>query len=710
MTSLMAFPSTAPGAFRPLACALLALLASGAASAQPDAAPAPGPAASTTGVGASLPAVTVSASGLQLGVSEMTQPVSVLEGDALVRQRGATLGETLESEPGITGSHFGAGASRPVIRGMDGARVRVLTDGAELHDASTISPDHAVVAEPLLATQIEVLRGPSALVHGAGAVGGVVNVLDGKVPTAVPSKGYEGSAEVRAGSAAREKAGAVAVTGGTGPFAVHVEAAGRDAGDYRVGSGWEGGRRVPGSFNDTRSASLGLSWVGESGYLGLAFTRQTARYGLPGHSHGFEGCHTHGNHLHCGAHDHDHDHVEGHDDHAQHDHDHDHGAVPVVDLRSERIDLRGELRNPFAGVAALRLRGGFTDYVHDEVEGGEVATTFKNKAHDLRVELQHQPIAGLRGLVGVRTAERKFSAVGEEAYVQPTRTRSTGLFLLEEYRLGDWRIEGALRHDRQSARALDSDVERSHHGTSASLGAVWRVAPGYSLGTTVTRASRAPTAEELYARGLHMATATYERGDAELRSEISRNVDLTLRKTSGPTTFDVSVYRNSIRHYIHGRTLDELDGLQLLQFSQADATFTGIEGRVRQALTRQIGLTLWGDSVRARLDGGGRLPRIAPARVGLKLDAQWQSWQGDIEWLQVARQSRVAPFESATPGYGMLNLGVAYHGGTSTATPWQVYLKARNLTDRLAYSHVSFIKDAAPLAGRSVVLGMRVAF
>jgi len=701
----MAFSLTVPGTRRPLASALLALLASGTAGAQST--PAPTPALSAS-AGDSLPEVTVSASGLQLGVSEMTQPVSVLEGDALARQREATLGETLEGQPGITGSHFGAGASRPVIRGMDGARVRVLSDGAELHDASTISPDHAVVAEPLLATQIEVLRGPSALVHGAGAVGGVVNVLDGKVPTAVPSKGYEGSAEVRAGSAAREKAGAVAVTGGTGPFAVHVEAAGRDAGDYRVGSGWEGGRHVPGSFNDTRSASLGLSWVGESGYLGLAFTRQTARYGLPGHSHGFEGCHTHGNHLHCGAHDHDH---EDHDHGEEHgDHDHDHGAVPVVDLRSERIDLRGELRDPFAGVAALRLRGGFTDYVHDEIEGGEVVTTFKNKAHDLRVELQHQPIAGLRGLLGVRSAERRFSAVGEEAYVQPTRTRSTGLFLLEEYRLGDWRIEGALRHDRQSARALDSGVERSHHGTSASLGAVWRVAPGYALGASVTRASRAPTAEELYARGLHMATATYERGDAELRSEISRNVDLTLRKTSGPTTFDVSVYRNRIRHYIYGRTLDELDGLQLLQYSQADATFTGIEGRVRQALTRQVGLTLWGDSVRARLDGGARLPRISPARVGLKLDAQWQSWQGDIEWLQVARQSRVAQFETATPGFWLLNLGVAYHGGAGTATPWQVYLKARNLTDRLAYSHVSFIKDAAPLAGRSVVLGMRVAF
>jgi iron complex outermembrane receptor protein len=172
----------------------------------------------------------------------------------------------------------------------------------------------------------------------------------------------------------------------------------------------------------------------------------------------------------------------------------------------------------------------------------------------------------------------------------------------------------------------------------------------------------------------------------------------------------VTVFRNSISNYIYGRTLDEHDGLQLLQYSQADATFTGVEGRVRHAVTRNWGVTLFGDSVRARLDEGGRLPRIPSARVGLRLDANWQSWEGEIEWLQVARQKRVAAFETPTPGYGMLSLGVAYNGRTSGGTPWQVYLKGRNLTDRLAYSHVSFIKDAAPLAGRNVTLGVRVAF
>ena len=686
--------------------AILTLWGTGLAHAQANAQAAP----PTAG---SLPPVTVSASGLQLGANDMTTPTAVLEGDELVRRREATLGETLGSEPGITSSHFGAGASRPIIRGMDGPRVKVLSDGAELHDASTISPDHAVASEPLLATQIEVLRGPSALVYGGGAVGGVVNVLDGKVPTAIPQKGIEGSAELRANTGAGEGAGAFSLTGGAGNLAVHVEGVARDAGDYRVGKGWapdgEPTRKVPGSFNRTDTGSVGLSWVGERGYLGAAYTRQTAKYGLPGHNHSFEGCHTHGTHLHCGAHDEE----DGHDHGAE-----EHGDVPVVDLRSERLDIRGELRNPFTGFSALRLRAGATDYVHDEVEDGTIATTFKNKAYDTRIELQHEPIAGFKGVVGLQTSQRKFSAIGEEAYVQPTVTRKTGLFVLEEYRLndwyGDWRFEAALRHDRQTAEALASGsaggTERSHNGTSASLGAVWKFTPGYQVGTSFTRASRAPSAEELYARGLHMATSTYERGNANLRSETSQNIDLSLRKTSGDTTFGVSVFRNRISNYIYGRTLDEVDGLQLLQYSQADATFTGIEGQVRQRVTRNMGVTLFGDTVRAKLDGGGLLPRIPATRAGVRLDANWNAWEGQVEWVQVARQNRVAAFETATPGYGMLNLGVSYRGQLSSGTPWQVYLKANNLTDRLAYAHTSFIKNAAPLMGRNITVGVKVAF
>lgn len=644
---------------------------------------------------ATLSEVTVSASGLQLGSDDMATPVSVLEGDELVRRREGTLGETLNSEPGIQSTHFGAGASRPVIRGMDGPRVQVLSDGSEVQDASTVSPDHAVVSEPLLARQIEVLRGPSALIHGGGAIGGVVNVLDDKIPTTIPQKGYEGSAEVRAGTGAHEKTGAFQLTGGAGNLAVHVEGLARDAGDYRVGSGWSGGGKVPGSFNRTDAGSLGLSWIGDQGYLGLAYTRQTAKYGLPGHNHSFDGCHTHGDHLHC----------DGGDAGTPAP-----GDVPVVDMRSERWDVRGELRNPIAGISALRLRAGVTDYRHDEIEDGAITTTFRNKAHDVRVELQHEPIAGWRGVFGVQATQRKFSADGEEAYVQPTDTRRAGLFLLEEYQWQQWRFAAALRHEHQTVDALTSGLSSSHNGTSASLSAVWKFTPGYQLSSSLTHARRMPTAEELYANGLHMATSTFERGNPNLKPETAQSIDLALRKTTGETTFGVSVFHNRVKDYIYGRTIDTLDGLQLLQYSQADATFTGMEAQVRQRLTRNLGVTLFGDLVRARLDTGGYLPRIPAARAGLRLDASWKAWDGQVEWVQVARQNRIADFETATPGYGMLNLGVTYSSRFAGGTPWQFYVKGNNLTDRLAYAHTSFIKNAAPLMGRNITVGMKVSF
>ncbi|WP_426078546.1 TonB-dependent receptor domain-containing protein [Janthinobacterium sp. PSPC3-1] len=651
-----------------------------------------------------LPAVTVSASALSLGSDDMSTPVTVLEGDELVRTREATLGETLAGQPGITSSHFGAGASRPIIRGMDGPRVKVLSDGAEVQDASTISPDHAVASEPMLAEQVEVLRGPSALAYGGGAVGGVVNVIDKKIPTKVPAKGFEGSAEVRANSAAREKAGAFEVTGGSGNFAFHAEGVKRDAKEYKVGSGWEGGSKVAGSYNETDTGSVGASWVGSRGFLGLAFTSQRAEYGLPGHNHEFESCHPHGTHLHCGEHeeeegsDHDHEHEEG-------------GAVPYVKLKSERWDVRGELRDPVPGFTRLRLRAAFTDYKHDEIEGTEVATTFKNKGHDARLEMEHVPLGGWRGVVGLQTTKRDFSALGEEAYVAPTLTKKHAAFLVEEYNLAQWRFEAGLRHEWQDID-VDSATLKDHSasGTSISLGAVWKFAPQYSLGSTISRTHRLPSAEELYANGVHMATATYELGNENLGKETSNNIDLTLRKYAGATTFSLSAYRNKIDNYIFGSTLDSHEGFQLIEYAQRDATFTGIEGQIRQQINPVFGASVFGDYVRAKLaDGGGNLPRIPAQRLGVKFDANWQAWNGMAEFYRVGKQDKVAAFETDTPGYNMLNLSASYNTRLA-GTPTQFYLKANNLTNELAYSHTSFIKNAAPLTGRNLTAGVRVTF
>lgn len=654
-----------------------------------------------------LAPVTVSASALALGSDQMSTPVSVLAGDELVRRRAATLGETLTGEPGIAASHFGAGASRPIIRGMDGPRVKLLSDGSEIMDASTISPDHAVAIEPMLSEQIEVLRGPSALAYGGGAIGGVVNVLDKRVPTAVPERGLKGSVELRADSVANGVAGAFEVTAGSGNLAFHAEGLKRDARDYRVGSGWDHSR-VEGSYNQTETGSLGVSWVGERGYLGLAFTRQQNEYGLPGHSHEYEACHPHGNHLHCGHH--------GEEDEHEHDHD-EHGGTPYVKLDSDRWDLRGELLEPFAGFTRARLRASYTDYGHDEIEQDEgidsVGTRFRSKASDARVELEHAPLGGWRGVLGLQTGRRDFRADGDEAYVPPTVTTRHAAFLIEEYTLADWRFEAGLRHEWQDID-VDSSTQRdrSHRGNSVSLGAVWNFAPQYSLGMTLSRTQRLPTAEELYARGLHMATSTWERGNPDLKAETANNVDLTLRKLTGPTTFSVSVFHNRIDDYIHARTLDAHEDFQLIEYAQRDASFTGIEGAIRQQLDATFGLTLFGDYVRAKLeagDGDRDLPRIPAHRVGLRLDAKWNAWRAEAEVYRVGRQDDVAEFERETPGYNMVNVGLSYNGRYNT-TPWQVYVKGNNLGNQLAYAHTSFIKNAAPLEGRNLSLGVRVSF
>ena len=623
--------------------------------------------------------VVVSASGLGVASDDMVTPVTSIGGNELVRTRQSTLGETLSSMPGITSSHFGAGASRPIIRGMDGPRVKILSDGSEIQDASTISPDHAVAFEPVLAERIEVLRGPSALAYGGGAVGGVVNIIDRKVPTVMPANGLEGSAEVRANSAAREKTGAFELTTGSGNVALHVEGVKRDADDYRVGKDWEGGRRVPGSYKETETGTVGLSWVGKDGYLGAAFTKERGKYGLPGH--GFEN---------------------------------EAGEIeaPVVDLDSERWDVRGEYRNPVAGIERVRLRASFTDYIHDEVEGSAVATTFKNKGHDGRLEFVHAPIAGWHGVFGLQTTRRDFSAIGAEAYVPPTLTRKHAAFLTEEYKLGNVRFEAAVRHEWQD---VDVEVDKpdSHtRGTSLSLGAVWKFAPEYSLGTSLSHTHRLPTAEELFADGPHLATNTYEIGNPNLVKETSNNLDLTLRKFAGRSTFSLSAFHNRIGDYIYSQTRGEFQGLQLINYAQRDATFTGLEGEVAHNLSSVWKATVFGDYVRARFDegpGSRDIPRTPARRLGVKFEGDWGAWNGLAELVSVGKQDKIAEFETKTGGYTTLNLSTHYSTRIGNL-PAQLYLRLNNVTDRLAYSHTSFIKDYAPLTGRKLTAGLRVLF
>ncbi len=648
--------------------------------------------------------ITVSANPLGLDLNSTTLPASVLEGDALIEQRNGTLGETLKNLPGVNSDTFGGGASRPVIRGQTAPRVKVLSDGSEVMDASAISPDHAVTVEPLLADRIEVLRGPATLLYGGGAIGGVVNVVDKKIPTEVPEKGIAAEAELRGATGTKERAGAVGITAGEGQFAVRVEGMKRRTSDYDVPD-WPGGT-LEGSYSESTQGSVGMSWITPRGYVGVAFTHLQSEYGLPGHNHEYEGCHPHGTHLHCGGHDHDH----GDEGEEGHDHDHEHGGVPYVKLRSNRVDLRAEYQDPFAGFEKIRFRGGLTDYQHDEIEGGEVGTRFKNKGYDMRVELQHKPIAGWRGVIGLQNAYSDFSAEGEEAFLPPSKTRSNGIFVLEEYQLNDWRFELGARQDWQRVSPSGGAPRSSLSGTSLSAAAIWDFAPQYSVALSLSRSQRLPNAQELYADGVHLATNTYELGNSDLTRETSHNIDLTLRKHSGDTTFSASVFHNRVKNYIYANTLDRFEDFRLIEYTQQDAEFTGVEGELRHQFTPVFSAAVFGDYVRGRLTGGdGNLPRIPAGRAGVRGNFKWQQWSGGVEYARVFAQKDIAAYEDTTPGYNMVNAVVAYRGQYG-ATGYEVYLRGTNLLNKLAYNHASFISSVAPLPGRSVLLGVRMTY
>lgn len=647
----------------------------------------------------------ISASALPRKNHEMTHSSEVLEGDTLIQRRAATLGETLDGVPGMHAASFGAGASRPVIRGLDGGRVKVLSDGVDVMDASTVSQDHAVGVEPFLAERIEVLKGPATLLYGGGAIGGVVNVVDKKVPTHVPEKGYEGELEMRANSVANEGAGVFGLTAGTGHFAVRVEGVKRQADEYEIPGA--AGKQV-GSYNDTDSYSLGGSFVGARGYLGLAYGRQQNRYGLLAHAH--VDCDPHGNHWHCGEHGHDHDHDHGHEE-EEHGHEHG-GTVPYISMQQDRWDLRGELTDPLPGFELARLRVGYSDYRHAEIEAGEKMAVFASEAHDARLELTHQPLWGWHGVLGAQSSERDFARLTPEHPMPQTLTRNHALFLLEEYTAGAWRYELGARHEWQTIDAEAGYVGTDHVGRSFSAGAVWTFAPAYSLGFSLSRAQRLPTAEELYAYGPHAASRTIERGNLALREETSHNAEVTLRKFAGPTTFTLSAFRNQVDDFIYAADLGRHPGggYREVEYRQEEAILTGIEGEVRHQFTDSFAATLFGDRVRGELKDGGALPRIPAGRLGVRLEQSFgASVEGQLEFYRMQRQDDIADFETETAGYNRLGASLGYHGTLSQAD-YQLYLKADNLLDAKAREHSSLIKDEVLLAGRNLTLGARLTF
>lgn len=675
--------------------------------------------AQTASPAQSAPPVTeirVTALGIDESAELIVAPFDVIDRDELLNRAG-TLGDLLNGLTGVHADSFGGGASRPVIRGQTAPRTKILSDGNSILDASDVSPDHAVTVDTLLAQRIEVLRGPATLLYGGGAIGGVVNVLDDKIPTSMPEKGYEGFAALRGNTVADEKAGAISLTGrATDNLAVHFESSMRDADDYQAAD-WDE-PQVDGTFAENNNTSFGASWIGERGYFGMAYSYRADEYGIPGHSEEYLGCHPEDNELHC-----DDDHDDHHDDH---DHDHEEHAVPFVDLNSKRVDMRGEYMNPFAGINKVTFRASSTDYDHTEFEEDEVGAVFGNKGYEARLEFDHAAVMGWQGLFGIQVSDSTFKNGGEHVFMPTVDSRSTGLFVVEHYQLNDaWHFEAGARYDRQNHRPVDDDRNRPAFIDSAvsySGAAIWNVSADTILSLTYAHAQRLPHAQELYARGIHVASNTYECGliahqltcggaanNQDISKETADNFELGLRKVEGAITYSLSLFRNQVDNYIYARTLDQYEDFRLIKYTQRDAAFTGYEAEVGYRFNDVLSASLFSDYVRVGLSLDGRLPRIPPRRIGGRVDTVLgNGYSAELEFYRAAKAGRVASFETAQPAYEMLNLSANYSFGDTGR--YNVFLRGSNLLDEDVRNQSSFIADVVPMPGRNVSAGFRLGF
>jgi iron complex outermembrane recepter protein len=705
-----------------------------------------------------LDRVQVTATPLGGDAEDLAHPIEVLYGDALDDRKAGNLGDTVSALPGVQSGFFGTGVGRPIIRGQEGPRVQILSGGIGSMDASTVSADHAVSIEPFLADQIEVLKGPANLLYGSGAVGGAVNVVDGRIARAVPDRPVSGRAELRAASGNGERSGMFRLDGVNGDnLVLHVDGLVRNTGDFDIpgyaqvpGDHDHGDHdhdhdheaenaygRLPNSSIRTRAGALGATWFGTRGHLGLAVSTYRSNYGLP------DGAHVHAEDDHGHGHDddgHDHDHDHGHDDH-DHDHGeegHDHGSVRI-DMVQNRLDLKGGIYDPLPFLSAVNLRAAYNDYEHVELEGGLAATRFTNKGTEARLEAVQNEIAGWRGAFGLQVGHVDFGAVGEEAFVPPSVTDTLGLFVVQEKEFGPVKLEFGGRHERVEIDPA-AGASRKFDASSLSGAAIWHLSEVFDLRLGADMSERAPTNEELFAAGPHIATRSIEIGDADLDTERGQRLEVGLHAHTDRVELKAAVYQTRFDRYTYLADTGVADqGFPVRLWTQGDATFRGAEAEAKFHLVESdagdFDLRVFGDVVRAELDGsgtrhvhfdvphgdhahhyhadiplGGNLPRIAPARIGADLNWSLGGWRANVGAVRYQKQDRVAALEDPSPGYTLVNAGVAWRVGEADGTQWELFLDGRNLTDQEARAHTSLLRDYAPLPGRTIAGGIRVYF
>ncbi|MDQ8754904.1 TonB-dependent receptor [Sphingosinicella sp. LHD-64] len=648
--------------------------------------------------------------GFQRNRDDILSGTSVVTGEELTRDLRPTIGDTLARQAGVSATSFGPSASRPVLRGFQGDRIRILTDGIGSLDVSSTSVDHAVAINPLTADRVEVLRGPSVLLFGSSAIGGVVNVIDSRIPRHVPDEPVHVEGLFTYGSAADERSanGAVDVPLGGG-FVAHVDGNWTKTDDLRTG-GYiltpelraqaaagadpeirelaELRGRLPNSASETTDFAGGLAWIDGQNNVGLSVNRYDSRYGIP---------------------------IRYSLDPAVE------AEGPTLDLRQTRVDARAEIDAGDGFLDVVRFRGGYSDYRHFEIEDtGEIATTFLTEGVEGRLEFVQSDRGGWGGGFGVQYFHRDFSVDGEEKFLPANTTEQFGLFALQTFDLGDFRAEvgGRYEHSRLTADA-DADLgnpalRRTFDTFSGSIGGSYELAPGIRFGVNASHAQRAPSAEELFANGPHAGTQAFEVGDPTFGKEKSWGLEGTLRATGDGFHTSASIFQSWFDNYIYEAPTGAVeDDLPVFQYSQADARYFGVEFEASARLARIGSVTLNADGVadyvRATIDSVGPAPRIPPFRILGGLEAQSDLADGRIEVEHVTGQDRIAAFETPTDGYTMVNASIAFHpfGDRNDST---ITLSANNIFDVTARRHASFLKDFAPLAGRDLRISARVSF
>ncbi|MEG3765167.1 TonB-dependent receptor [Alteromonas sp. 14N.309.X.WAT.G.H12] len=668
--------------------------------------------------------IVITASPLNRTVLESATPVSILSGEELDQHQAATLGDTLANVPGVHSTYYGPVASSPIIRGLDGPRIKVVQNGLDASDASRVGPDHQVATETSTASQIEVLRGPATLLYGSGAIGGVVNVVDNRLP-AENQDGFSGEVFAQYDNVADAKTVSTDLNMGSGDFVFHIDGYNRKTDDYKIPvpadvneSG--GSTTLDNSAVSAHGYNLGGGWITDDTRVALSYGRMDSEYGLP---------------------------VE---------------EDAYIKLKQDRYQSIIDWNNLPGFFENVHFQNGYTDYEHSEIEDDEVGTTFTNESFESRLWADHEAVNGWKGVVGLHYNYSDASALGEEAFTPPTKTNSIATFVMEERQVGNllWQVGGRLetlnlKVDDDFYSDLDSSIEfddKDYTSVSASAGVVWSLDENNSLAFNYAYSQRAPSASELFSYGPHIGSQTYEIGGnftidendgvytvsqaaSDLDKEVSNNVDLTYRYNDDFLSATVSLFYNEVSDYIfeqrtglvyfggdlvtedsydtyvdlYGETDEESDGLDVINFEQQDATLYGFEAQVDMHLTKELRWEVFSDYTRAKLDAGGNVPRMPPLRIGSSLHYEQGAWHSEVEFVRNNKQDKIADYETQTDGYNMVSASVNYYLGLDNMD-MTFYLEGKNLGDVEGRVHSSYVKDEVPLPGRSVSIGVRAAF